>query len=177
MAKLGEQLQQARPTRTQRVGEQQRVERLQKLQGIERQRVQTKVDTASATMQNISYEDYETEYNKLDTETKPYFTSPEKLKQTEGYKSYLVEKAEYDKQVASYEAQQRSIADAQREKTEWEQAEKYMFKAKHGMGYPYDRQSGVGRKIDKLYRHREMAMEDIEATNIRAFGKARGSNQ
>jgi len=171
MAKLGEQLQQARPTRTQRVGEQQRVERLQKLQGIERQRVQTKVDTASATMQNISYEDYETEYNKLDTETKPYFTSPEKLKQTEGYKSYLVEKAEYDKQVASYEAQQRSIADAQREKTEWEQAEKYMFKAKHGMGYPYDRQSGVGRKIDKLYRHREMAMEDIEATNIRALAK------
>ena len=166
MAKLGEQLQQERPTRTQRVGEQQRVEKVRRLQGIERQRIKTKVDTASATMQNISYEDYETEYNKLDQETKQYFTTPTALKQTEGYKTYQIEKAEYDKQVVKYNAQLKVQQEAQRESAEWERVYTWLHKKNNRYHIPigrsgnpkrYDPRTSFGRKVNKVIDHQTEA--------------------
>ncbi|GAG87444.1 unnamed protein product, partial [marine sediment metagenome] len=111
-------------------------------------------------------ETFELGITKLDPETKQFFTSPAKLKQTEGYQTYVKEKSEYDKQVAQYQAQQKAIADAQRDKAEWDQA--YSIVAR---GSRYDPKSRVGFKIQKIHRHREIALQDYQEAKALSLKK------
>ena len=143
MVKLSQQLRRdvpQRPTRTERIKTRQRGDLLKRLESGDRQRLQSKVDQASEKFKDISYEDYETEYQKLDTETKQFFTSPERLKTTQGYQSYLKQRTEYQAELKTYE-------DAQRNRREWEQAQKIVLE-----GNRYDPQSPVGRKVNQIYR-------------------------
>jgi len=108
MVKLSAQ-REGRLTRTQRVQEKQE----QQAVAVENERrrvLKEKIDSASENLKSTTYENYDEEYNKLDPETKTYFTSPEELKQTEGYKEYAQKKKEYDQAVAYQNEYNRAVA-------------------------------------------------------------------
>lgn len=99
MVKLSEQLQQKniRATRTQRVMQQQ--EQLKQRRDFEslRQRANTIREQRFSNIKSIA--EYESEYNKLDPELKPFFASPEEVRQQdaqrkEADKQYLLNRAQ-----------------------------------------------------------------------------------
>lgn len=148
-----------RPTRTQRLLAEQEQAREQKYASMEvgkREVLQKKVDTASEKFKDISYEDYEKEYNKLDAETKQFFVSPTELKKTPEYQ-------QYQKDLATYKSKQEAYESAVKEAQEWEKAQSIVFR-----GSRYDPQSSVGKKVNQIYKHIEMTNEYYASAKAKA---------
>ena len=86
------------------VSEERKIKQYGSLEEARRQELvketQRKIEGISQRLKKVSYENYLSEYNKIEESLKRYFISPEELYQTKEYKQYAEKKAKYQQALA-----------------------------------------------------------------------------
>lgn len=179
MVKLSQQLRKGsvRQTRTQRVQQQQ--EQLKQRRDFESLRQKANSIREQRFSQIRSIEEYESEYNKLDSELKPFFASPEEVKQQdsarrEADKKYLLERAQtFLEQAERLKPKIKEIDSEYREKIRNAQTTKEKNKLRERK---YQRVRELERRImvleDKAYGLRsniDKIEQGYTANSIRAY--------
>lgn len=167
MVKLSQQLQERdqitdRPTRTERLAQQQKSLRDQR--EAERQaRIDQEVEEFG---EKADYENYEEKYKQLSPDAQQRVLSPEQLKETEGYQKYSQEKAEYEKQLKAYQ-------EAQAYNRDVEIATKFFRKGLSGSMLANKRQKEIYRKLkDSQYIYQQKLLHpERYSTDLEVYKK------